>query len=171
MRSRRRLLAEPVNPGVALCGHLAALAPGTTGFTCDAEEAFVWLDGPVEAIVRCNVCRAPGWIELLDWSSERSVRAFALAGLRAGDVALYLRNVKKGSCDPQRERAEREALVAAAGPFERVVAWHAGDGRVLAVAPLAEHERLPSGDWPARLAAAGAARWLARLGLEPRAGA
>ena len=160
-----------MNPGVALCAHLAVLAPGTPGFTCAAAEAFVWLDGPVEAIVRWSVCRAPGWSELLDWSRERSVRVFALAGLRAGDVALYLRNVSKGSCDPQRERAEREALVAAAGPFERVVAWHAGEERVLAAAPLADGENLPSGEWPVRLAAAGAARWLARLGLEPRAGA
>src|SRR5512134_2456904 len=97
-------------------------------------EIVEWYDGPVEAIVHCRVCRAPAWVELLDWSNDRAVRVFALAGLRERDAELYLRSATKGSCDPKRGRAELEALAAAAGPFERLFAWHAGEERVLAAA-------------------------------------
>jgi hypothetical protein len=155
-----------VNPEVALCRHLASLEAGGAAFTLAPDEILDWDDGPVAAIARCAVCGAPAWLEAVDGSRDRSVRVLALAGLRASDVSVFRRNAGKGSCDPKRGAAEREALAAAAGPFERLVAWHLRDERVLAAAPLAPPERVPAGAWPARLPAADDPRWFARLGLD-----
>jgi len=155
-----------VDSGVSLCAHLAALEPGAAALTLAPDEIVGWTDGPVEAIARCAACGAPAWLELLDWSRDRAVRVFALAGLRARDAALYLANVKKGSCDPKRERAEQEALAAAAGPFERLVAWHVREARLLAAAPLPPGLAVPAGAWGERLAAPDDASWFARLGLD-----
>jgi hypothetical protein len=155
-----------VDPEVSLCAHLASLEPGAAAFTLAPGESVGWYDGPVEAIARCASCGAAAWLELLDWSGDRAVRVFAMAGLRARDAAVYLANAKKGSCDPKRERAELEALVACAGPFERLVAWRVRDERLLAVAPLPPETAIPSGAWSERLAAPGDASWFARLGLD-----
>jgi hypothetical protein len=153
-----------LDPGVSLCPHL-----GTAGaaFTIAPGEILEWHDGPVAAIVRCRACGAPGWIELLDRSPDGAVRVFALAGLRERDAALYLRDAQKGSCDPQRGRAELEALAAAAGPFARLVAWDARAERVIAVAPL--ERTVPSGGWPARMPAREDTDWFDRLGLDKAA--
>ena len=160
-----------MNPEVSLCAHLSASETGAPPFTISPEETVGWHDGPVEAIVRCGVCGAPGWIELLDWSRDRVVRVFALAGLRERDAALYLRNAARGSCDPNRGRAELEALHAAAGPFERLVAWSARAERVLAAAPFPRRRTVPPGGWLERLAAHDDATWFACLGLDKAASA
>jgi hypothetical protein len=156
-----------VDPGVTLCPHLGALPAEEMAFTLAAGEILEWYDGPVAAIVRCAACRAPGWIELLDWSRDGAVRVFALAGLRERDAALYLRNAQKGSCDPKRGRAELEALAAAAGPFARLVAWDARAERVLSAAPL--RRPVPPGAWPARMPAREDAAWFDCLGLDKTA--
>jgi hypothetical protein len=158
-----------VDPGVSLCRHLGALEAGAAAFTIAPGEIVEWYDGPVAAIVRCRVCGAPGWIELLDWSNDRAVRVFALAGLRERDAALYLRNATKGSCDPRRGHAELEALAAAAGPFERLFAWHTAEERVLAAAPLTRRPAVASGDWTERMPAPGDTSWFGCLGLEKAA--
>jgi hypothetical protein len=158
-----------VDPDVSLCPHLRSLEPGAAALTIAPGEIVEWYDGPVEAIVRCRVCGAPGWVELLDWSRDRAVRVFALAGLRERDAALYLRNATKGSCDPKRGRAELEALAASAGPFEVLFAWHAREERVLAAAPLPRRRALPPGDWPERIPAHDDASWFACLGLDKAA--
>jgi hypothetical protein len=160
-----------VDPGVSLCAHLAALEPGAAALTLAPDEIVGWYDGPVEAIARCATCGAPAWLELLDWSRDRSIRVFALAGLRARDAAVYLGNVKKGSCDPKRARAELEALAASAGPFEKLVAWHVREARLLAAAPLPPQTAVPAGAWSERLAAPDDTRWFTRLGLDKAKGA
>jgi len=116
--------------------------------------------------VRCRACLAPGWIEGLDQTPDRSVRVFALAGLREADASLYLRNQKSGSCDVRRSRAELEALVACAGPFERLIAWSVRDERILAAAALPLHLTWPAGGWTERLPALQDGSWFARLGLD-----
>ena len=157
-----------MNADVSLCAHLAA-EDGAPAFAISPEEVVAWQDGPVEAIVRCTVCAAPAWLELLDWSRDRSMRVFALAGLRERDAALYLRNAGKGSCDPKRGRAELEALAAAAGPFERLVAWDAREERVLATVPFPSRRSVPPGGWTERLAAPEDATWFEYLGLDKAA--
>jgi hypothetical protein len=157
-----------VDPDVSLCSHLGSLEAGAAAFTIAPAEIVEWYDGPVEAIVHCRVCGAPAWLELLDWSRDRAVRVFALAGLREADAVLYLGNAKKGSCDPKRGRAELEALAAAAGRFERLFAWHAREERVLAAAPL-PRRRLPSGAFTGRIPALDDASWFACLGLDKAA--
>jgi hypothetical protein len=147
--------------------HLAK-ASGGGAFRIAPTEVVAWSDGPIEAIVRCSDCQAPGWIEALDQSPDRSVRVFALAGLRDADVALYLRNQERGSCDPKRSRAELEALVASAGPFERLIAWRQADERILAAAELPP-DRLPRGGWPERLPPSDDGTWFSRLGLDKHA--
>jgi hypothetical protein len=158
-----------VNPDVSLCAHLASLEHGEAVFTLVPDEIVGWYDGPVEAIVRCRACNALGWIELLDWSHDHVVRVFVLAGLREADATVYLGNATKGSCDMKRPRAELEALAACSGPFERLVAWHVQDERLLATAPLPRLPPIPSGDWTERLAARDDATWFACLGLDKAA--
>src|SRR5262245_25678251 len=102
----------------ALCSHLAGATPGPAPFTLAPGEILEWRDAPARAVVRCAVCGACGWLELVE-RNARGLDVFALAGLRAEDVALYLRNLARGSCDVGRARAELEALEASRGPFER----------------------------------------------------
>jgi len=97
------------------------------------------------------------------------VRVFALAWLRERDATLYLRNATKGSCDPKRGSAELEALAAAAGPFEHLFAWHAGEERVLAAAPPARRPAVTSGAWTERVPAPEDTSWFACLGLDKAA--
>ena len=154
---------------VALCAHQDGSPPP---LRIEPDEILLFDEGPVEGIVRCGCCDAPGWIELIDCSPDRALRVFALAGLRAADVTVYLRNAQKGSCYLPRRGAEAEALAASAGPFERLVAWHVPDARALAAAVLPEPAVLPSGAWRERLlATATDATWFTYLGLEkaPRA--
>jgi hypothetical protein len=149
-----------------LCPHLASIGPGPPPFTLSAEEVLDWYDGPVEAVLRCTRCDACGWLELIDWDPRRTLRVFALAALRAADVALYLRNTARGSCDIARARAEREALEASAGPFERLLALELPGLRVRAAAELEPGFVPPPGAWAERLPAAGDPRWFARLDLD-----
>lgn len=152
---------------VALCAHLKEPSPP---LRIDSDEILLFDEGPVEGIVRCRRCGAPAWIELIDQSPDRTLRVFALAGLRAADVAVYLHNAQKGSCDLTRRGAEAEALAASAGPFERLVAWDVDGARPLAAAALPESCALPSGAWRERLGATATDdTWFTRLGLEKRA--
>ena len=111
-----------MNPELALCAHLRALAPGPAPFRLANEEILDWYDGPVVAVVRCERCEACGWLELIDWHPRRTLRVFALAAIRDADVTLYFRDRARGSCDISRSRAELDALAASAGPFERILA-------------------------------------------------
>jgi len=155
-----------VRADVALCDHLAGADPP---LRIEPDEILVFEAGPVEAIGRCARCDATGWLELVDWSPQRDRRVFALAGLRASDVALYFRNVGRGSCDLARSAAEGEALAASAGPFERLVAWDVSARRSLSSAALPA-AALPTGAWQERLRASAAdATWFAQLGLAKEA--
>jgi len=116
---------------LALCPHLAAVAPGAAPFTLAPAEILEWDGAPVVAVARCAVCGACAWLERIEGPS------FSLAALRAEDAALYFRNVSRGSCDVARARAEREALAASAGPRERRVVLDAGGQRVVAASPFA----------------------------------
>lgn len=120
----------------ALCPHLAAARPGPAPFTLATDEILAWADGPLEAIVRCRACGACGWLERLGEEPRR----FALAAVRAEDVALYFRNRARGSCDVGRAGAEYEALAASHGPFERIVELDTERGVLLraSIHPAAE---------------------------------
>jgi hypothetical protein len=151
--------------GLALCAHLAALAPGPAPFEIDASAVPDWHGAPVEAIARCTRCDGCAWLELLDVDPPAGVRIFALAPLAAADAALFLRDRARGSCDVSRERAELEALAASAGRFERLVALAWPERRVVAVAGPGPGFAMPPGPWEARVPAPADARWFARLGL------
>jgi hypothetical protein len=152
-----------VRADVALCTHQVGSPPP---LRIEPDEILLFDEGPVEGIARCDRCEAPSWIELIDCSPDRALRVFALAGLRAEDVAVYLRNAQKGSCDLTRRGAEAEALVASAGPFERLVAWHVSSARPVAAAGLPVPAGLPAGAWRERLhATARDATWFEHLGL------
>ncbi len=153
---------------LTLCPHLAALAPGPAPFTLAPAEILDWYDGPLEAVVRCRSCGACGWLEFLDWDhfGELRLRIYALAAISEADVALYLRDRARGSCDAGRARAELEALVASAGPFERLVAVDNDDLSIVAASNLEPGFAVPDG-WPLdRMPDPGDGRWFARLGLE-----
>ena len=151
--------------GLALCSHLAGLAPGAAPFTVAPGEILDWYDGPVEAVARCRSCGACGWLQLLDWDPRRPLRIFALAAIREADVALYLHDVARGSCDVARARAELEALAASAGPVERIVALELPELRVVATADAGPGVALPAGAWAERIPRAEDERWFAPLGL------
>lgn len=149
---------------VALCAHQGGSPPP---LRIEPDEILLFDDGPVEGIARCNRCEAPSWIELIDCSPDRTLRVFAMAGLRTEDVAVYLRNAQRGSCDLTRRGAEAEALTASAGPFERLVAWDVSSARPLAAVSLRAPAELPAGAWRERLrATARDTTWFEHLGLE-----
>jgi hypothetical protein len=158
-----------MRPAPSLCPHLDALAPGAAPFTLAPEEIFDFWHGPVEAVARCASCGACAWLELLDEEPVGRTRIFALAPILDADVALYLRDRARGSCDVARGRAELEALAAASGPVAWLVALAPEERRVVAAERVGPELALPRGAWPARMPAPEDARWFARLGLaKPR---
>jgi hypothetical protein len=154
--------------GLSLCAHLAALAPGPAPFTIAPEEILDWYDGPMQAVARCRTCGACGWLEYLDWDldGEQRLRIFALAAIGEADVALYLRDRARGSCDAGRAPAELEALAASAGPFERLVAVDLAGPSVVAASNLEPGFTVPAGWSLDRIPKRDDNRWFARLGLE-----
>jgi hypothetical protein len=154
-----------VREGLSLCAHLAALAPGPAPFALPPDEILDYDDAPVVAVVRCTACGGCGWLALIEWDPSRGApRVYALAAIRAADVALYFRNRARGSCDAARSAAELAALEASAGPFERIVALeHRPEPVVVAVAAAEPGFAPPGprqhGPWFARFGLArGAAR-------------
>jgi hypothetical protein len=130
-----------------------------------SADVLEWSDGPVTAIARCRRCDGLGLVELLDWDGDHRVRIFGLAAFAPGPLAVYERNVQRGSCDPGRAAREAEALLASAGPVERLVALDVATGLVLATAERSRDVVLPRGAWQERLPASGDASWFSRLGL------
>lgn len=154
-----------MKPQVRLCPHLSEPTPGKAPFAIAPDEILEACDGPVVAIVRCRACAACGWIEMLDWSLDRSVRVYAVAGIDAADVAVYFRNRRSGSCDIDRAGRERDALGACAGPFVSLVAYLPSSRRVLAAAPYPPSRRQPHGHGAERLPASTDATWFDVLGV------
>jgi ribosomal protein S18 acetylase RimI-like enzyme len=154
-----------VNPDLRLCEHLARLTPRSP--VPEVAHAFLFQDGPIDAIVRCAHCGAHALLRMLDWAPpDFAQRVYALAALDAGDGALYLRNLARGSCQASRASAETDALVAAAGPTQQIVAIDVARQRILAAGtPPARLAGEPS-EYPARLPVTEDDRFFAVLGLE-----
>ena len=157
-----------MNPELALCAHFAGLAAGNA--PPEIAHAFLFQDGPIDAIARCRTCGSHALLRLLDWAPPSfALRVYSLAGLRAEDAALYLRNLERGSCQVSRASAELDALIAAAGPSTRLLALDVARERVAASAALSASAGGEPGAWPARLPRESDARWFAALGLAKRA--
>jgi hypothetical protein len=157
-----------MNPELSLCKHLSGLRAGDA--PPELAHALLWQDGAIDAVVRCARCGAHALLRLLDWAPPHyALRVYSLAALRAEDSALFLRNLERGSCQVARAGAELDALVAAAGPSERLIALDLARDRVAASAPLPEAARGEPDAFPARLPREDDARWFAALGLEKRA--
>jgi hypothetical protein len=154
-----------MRPELALCSHLSELRAGAEA--PQLAHALLWQDGPIDAVVRCARCGAHALLRMLDWAPPRfDRRVYSLAALRAEDSALYLRNLERGSCQVGRASAELDALVAAAGPSERLVALDVDRERVVASAALPAGARGEPEAFPARLPSGPDERWFAALGLE-----
>jgi hypothetical protein len=154
-----------VSAAARLCAHLSGLAAGDTA--PETVHAFLWQDGPIDAIARCRACGSHALLRLLDWAPPGfTLRVYALAALRAHDSALFLRNLERGSCQVSRADAELSALIAAGGANERLVAIDLARDRVAASAGLPSGESGEPAAFPARLPRGGDARWFAALGLE-----
>jgi len=152
-----------VNPSVALCAHLASDA--LAALPVAPDDVFAWHDGAVDAVVRCPSCGGAGLLELVAWTDGGRLRVHSLAGLDPAAVALLARNLARGSCDLARREREIEALVASAGPVERLVARDAESGAVLRSAAWPAGRVPPIGVWQDRVALKAAQSWLAALGL------
>ena len=120
-----------MNPDVSLCTHLASLELAAVPIA--PADILEWRDAPVIAIVRCPECPRLGLLELVEWDRQRGVRTYTLAGLDPEPLAVYLRDLARGSCDAARLAKEGESLLAAAGPIERHVSLAADDGAVLRI--------------------------------------
>jgi hypothetical protein len=120
-----------MNADVALCAHLASLE--LAALPIAPADILEWRDAPVVAIARCRECPQLGLLELVEWDRRRGVRTYTLAGLDPQPLAIYLRDLARGSCDPSRLAKEGESLIAAAGPIERLISLAADDGSVLRV--------------------------------------
>ncbi len=154
-----------MSDALRLCAHLSGLAAGES--TPEIVHAFLWQDGPIDAIARCRACGAHALLRLLDWAPPGfSLRVYALAALREQDGALFLRNLERGSCQVARASAELSALIAAAGANERLVALDLARDCVAASAGLPSGESGEPAAFPARLPRSGDARWFAALGIE-----
>jgi hypothetical protein len=148
----------------ALCAHLAALAPGAA--MPETAHAFSFQSGAIDGVVRCRACGAQALLRMLDWAPPAfTTRIYSLAALREADVALYLRNLARGSCQVSRASAELDALIASAAACERLVALDVASERVLASAPLPRGVSGEPAPFPARLPHASDTRWFAALGL------
>ena len=159
-----------MNPELALCAHFAGLATGDA--PPEIAHAFLFQDGPIDAIARCRACGSHALLRLLDWAPPSfALRVYSLAGLRAEDAALYLRNLERGSCQVSRASAELDALIAAAGPSTRVLALDIARERIVASGARAAGAGGEPGAWPARLPRESDARWFAALGLAKLAAA
>jgi len=157
-----------MNAELALCPHSAALRAGDAA--PPIAHALLWQDGAVDAVVRCARCGEHALLRLLDWAPPGfTLRVYSLAALRAADSALFLRNLERGSCQVGRASAELDALVAAAGPSERLIALDVARDRVVASGPLPVGASGEPAAFPARLPRAEDAGWFAALGLEKRA--
>jgi hypothetical protein len=150
-----------VNPAVSLCAHLADAALASLAIAPD--DALAWQDGPITAVARCPICGAAGWLDLLDWREDGRTRVYALAAIDPAAVALYQRNVARGSCDLARKERELEALAASAGPPERLVATDAASGAVLRSVAWPAGVVLPSDTWQERVMR-GDSIWLDAVG-------
>ena len=64
---------------------------------------------------------------------------------RERDLALYLRDAERGSCNVARGPALIQAFVAACGPAERLIACRRGESRALASAPYPRDADPPAG--------------------------
>lgn len=156
-----------MNSDLALCSHLSALRLGDAA--PELAYSFLWHDGAIDAIWRCRACGAHALARLLDWAPPHfTLRVYSLAALAAEDVALYLRDLARGSCDAARARAELDALCAAAGPSEWLVALDVAAERVVAASLMPAGVAREPGAWPARLPPVRDATWFAALGLEKR---
>jgi len=108
-----------VNPDVSLCAHLGSLA--LESLPIAPADILEWRDAPVLAIARCDSCERLGLLELVGWDHEKNVRTYSLAGLDPKPLAVFLRDLARGSCDPARLAKEGESLLASAGPVARRV--------------------------------------------------
>jgi len=157
-----------MNPELSLCAHMSGLRAGDAA--PQLAQALLWQDGAIDAVVRCASCGEHALLRLLDWAPPHfRLRVYSLAALRVQDSALFQRNLARGSCQVGRASAELEALIASAGPSERLVALDVASERVVASAPLPKGARGEPEAFPARLPRAPDARWFHVLGLEKHA--
>lgn len=154
-----------MNPDLQLCDHLLRLRPDS--FQPEVVHAFLFQNGVIDAIVKCEDCGAHALMRMTDWAPpDFTLRTYALSALRPEDSALYLRNVERGSCQVSRASAELAALVAAAGPVQQIFAVDTRCERVLTAGrPPAQLAGEP-GPFPERLPGTEDERWFQTLGLD-----
>lgn len=155
-----------MNPALRLCAHLASSA--LSALPLQPDDVLDWYDGPLLAVARCADCDGAALLEFLDWRAGGRERVFAMCAIDAEAVALHARDVRRGSCDLSRAARELEALVASAGPPERLVA-RAQDGSVCASVPWPAGATLPREDLRERVTRTGTSRWLAAFAPGDRA--
>jgi hypothetical protein len=149
----------------ALCAHLASLRPGAA--MPELAHAFLFQNGAIDALMRCSACGAHALLRMLDWAPPAFTRrVYSLAALRDADVALYLRDLARGSCQVSRASAELDALVASAGACERLIALDVASERVIASARLPRGLSGEPASFPERLPHTSDVRWFAALGLD-----
>lgn len=151
---------------VSLCAHLRGERPA---LAIAPDGVLEWLDGPITAVARCVRCGGLALLELLDWSEDRRVRIYAAAGLDAEPLAVYRRNARGATCDPSRLDRETAALLACAGPVERLLALATDESEARASAPPPRGFTVSPASWQQRLPAPGDPTWFERLGLAKRA--
>jgi hypothetical protein len=168
VRARAALLVRhdeaPLKSDVTLCAHLASR--DLAALPIGSRDILEWYDGPVTAVARCPECSQLGLLELLDWSRGHRIRIYALAGLESESLAVYQRNAARGSCDPGRFEQETAALLACAGPVQRLIVLDLDGNAVLWSAPPPADFRFPETPWRERLRSEADGSWFARLGIE-----
>jgi hypothetical protein len=124
--------------------------------------------GMTESLVACRSCGATAWLRMLDCGGPGGTRhgIYAVAGVATELVDSYLERGGRPSCDLGKAGREVEALLSNAGRVRLLVALERESGQVLAVAPVAQGERLPVSTWPAGTPASDDDQWFRRLELD-----
>lgn len=147
---------------LAICEHLCS------SFSIGPDDVIEWYDGPITAALRCSRCDSCALLECLDWSDSTRIRVFAMRPVARADLALYLRNRQRGTCDPSRADAELHAFLCAAGRPSRIVAFDVDAGTQLANRPFPAGETVPQEPWPGRIPAQDDQRWFTFAGVPKR---
>ncbi len=101
--------------------------------------------GITDALMSCRDCGRAYLVEMLDWrGSERVMRIAVLEPTQAAGV---IRDITRGSCDPDRASAEMEHARSRAERLPWLLRLDTAGPSLLGVAPVPRDRRVPGASW------------------------
>ena len=141
------------------CAHLSTLPTLHTELVLDTHLDLA------DGFVRCDACNRHYLLELVDL--DATTRLYSVSLSDAAAVAATVHNINKGSCDPERARAEVLNLTTRSRPIEPLLVKQ--HGRYLGLVPVAEEVEVPATPWRERGRTGDLIEALTAAGVMPRA--